>query len=107
MLIGGAVTLLPWERHPRVVAQCVVLGALVLLGVSDHFVHYAHAQASLAVYPVFFIITVAWSGLTLGRGYATATALLCAPVLAWMFASAGTSAAPFTPIARQLATSSS
>ena len=89
ILFGVVVSRAPWERHPRGLAQGVVLMALVLLGISDHFDHYSHAQAALAVYPVFFIMTVAWSGLTLGRGYATVTALLSAPVLAWMFASAG------------------
>ncbi len=89
MVVGVVYGLMPWERHPRRLAQAVVLTAIALLGVSDHFDHYSHAPAALAIYPVFFIMTVAWGGLTLGRGAATATALACAPVLAWMFTGAG------------------
>jgi len=87
--VGVFILFLPWERHPRRVAQSVVLLALVLLGGFDRLDHYAHAQAALAIYPVFFIMTVAWSGLYLGRGAATATAALSVPVMTWMFASAG------------------
>ena len=77
MAVGALVLLLPWERHPRRIAQGVVVFALALMGVSDHFDHYAHAQAALAVYPVFFIMTVAWSGLHLGqrRGHGVGGAL--------------------------------
>ena len=71
---GLLVPLLPWSRYRRATATALVAGALVFLVVSNHFNHYSHEMAAVAVYPVFFIIVVGWSGLALGRGAATVTA---------------------------------
>ena len=53
-----------------------------MLAGSDLFTHYSRSPAATAVYPVFFIVLVAWTGLVRERGYATGVALAlraCAP----------------------------
>ena len=83
------VPFLPWSRHRRAMAAALVLGALAFVVVSDHFNHYSHLDAAVAVYPVFFIIIVAWSGLTLGRGAASVTACISGLALARVLVAGG------------------
>lgn len=74
IVMAIVVRLLPWSRYTRVIAGSLIAGAIAFLVVSDHFNHYGHQPASLAVYPVFFIIIVAWSGLLQQKGLAAGVA---------------------------------
>jgi diguanylate cyclase (GGDEF)-like protein len=85
-LLALAVLFLPWQRHFRITANCAIAAALALLVVSDHFDHYSRSRAAVAVYPVFFILLIAWTGITRSRGTATIVALVAAPALYWMLA---------------------
>ncbi len=89
VLCACLVLLLPWERHFRFVANGLVVATLAVLLASEHFDHYSRSRAAIGVYPVFFILLVAWSGLTRSRGTATVTALVSAPALYWIFAAGG------------------
>jgi len=60
-LLALVVLILPWERHFRPVANGVVISAVVLLVGSERFDHYSRSEGSVAVYPVFFILLVAWT----------------------------------------------
>jgi len=88
-LLALVVLILPWERHFRPVANGVVISAVVLLVGSERFDHYSRSEGAVAVYPVFFILLVAWTGLTRVKGAATITAFLSAPALYWMLAAGG------------------
>jgi diguanylate cyclase (GGDEF)-like protein len=68
------VPLLPWSRHLRLVASSVVLVAIGYLVVSDQVDHFSRSQSAVAVYPIFFIMVVAWSGLIQIRGAPTVVA---------------------------------
>ena len=57
------VPLLPWSRHLRFVAGGLVLVAIGYLVLSDQFDHFSRSESAVAVYPIFFIMVVAWSGL--------------------------------------------
>ena len=85
-LLALAVLFLPWQRHFRITANCAIATTLALLVVSDHFNHYSRSRAAAAVYPVFFILLIAWTGITRSRGTATIVALVSAPALYWMLA---------------------
>ena len=80
---------LPWERHFRAVANSVVVGTLVFLVASDHFNHYSRSESALAVYPVFFILLIAWTGLTRSQGAATFAACGSSPALYWILSAGG------------------
>jgi diguanylate cyclase (GGDEF)-like protein len=67
----------------------VVLGTLAFLVASDHFNHYSRSESALAVYPVFFILLIAWTGLTRSKGAATIAACASAPALYWILAAGG------------------
>jgi diguanylate cyclase (GGDEF)-like protein len=90
-LFAFVVLLLPWERHFRLVANSLVIGTLVFLVASDHFNHYSRAESAVAVYPVFFILLIAWAGLTGPKGAATIAACVSAPPLYWILAAGGRS----------------
>ncbi len=85
-LLALAVLFLPWHRHFRITANCAAAATLALLVVSDHFDHYSRSRAAVAVYPVFFILLIAWTGITRSRGTATIMALVSAPALYSMLA---------------------
>ena len=89
VLMAIAVRLLPWHRHSRLIADSLTFGAIAFILVSDHFDHYARDPASSAVYPVFFIIIVAWSGLVQRRGSSVAIAAIAGGALLAIFASNG------------------
>jgi diguanylate cyclase (GGDEF)-like protein len=93
MLLGAVIYTLPWRLHARSLGWLVIFGAVTLLAVTDQIHHFSRSEAALSVYPVFFIIVVAWSGLTKRRGTATIVAVLCTPVLGWILAEGGHGAA--------------
>jgi diguanylate cyclase (GGDEF)-like protein len=80
---------LPWERHGRAVAFSIVVCVLPFIVVTDFFNHYSTTPAAVAVYPVFFIIIIAWTGLTQRPGLATVAALASGAVLGLMLAHGG------------------
>ncbi|HEY5012473.1 MAG TPA: EAL domain-containing protein [Acidimicrobiia bacterium] len=80
---------LPWARYERVISGTIVLGAIAFLAVSDHFDHFSRTESAVAIYPVFFIIVIAWSGLTLRRGAATMAALVSVPALGAILSAGG------------------
>jgi diguanylate cyclase (GGDEF)-like protein len=90
-LFALLILVLPWKRHFTVVSNAVVAGTIAFLVVSDAFDHYSRSEAAVAVYPVFFILLVAWAGLTRSRGVATMAACASAPALLWMLAAGGRS----------------
>ena len=93
VLLGAITYALPWRLHARALGWLVIFGAVTLLAGTDQLHHFSRIEAALSVYPVFFIIVVAWSGLTQRRGTATIVAVLCAPVLGWILAKGGHGAA--------------
>jgi len=86
---AAVVPALPWERHFRAVANSIVLLALAALAGTELITHYSRSDAAIAVYPVFFILLVAWAGLVRRQGAATIVAVLSSPLLYGMFASSG------------------
>jgi diguanylate cyclase (GGDEF)-like protein len=90
---------LPWERHQRLVSYSIVVAAIASLVVSDHWHHYSRNQSAIAVYPIFFILVIAWAGLTQPRGTATIVACLSGEALAWLLASGGHGSAAWQCIA--------
>jgi diguanylate cyclase (GGDEF)-like protein len=89
VLMAIGVRALPWNRHSRLIADSLITGAIAFLVVSDHFDHYGRDLASSAVYPVFFIIIVAWSGLVQRRGFSVFIAALAGGALLAIFSSNG------------------
>jgi diguanylate cyclase (GGDEF)-like protein len=89
VLLGAVIYMLPWRLHARALGWLVIFGAVTLLAGTDQLHHFSRIEEALSVYPVFFIIVVAWSGLTQGRGTATFVAVLCAPVLGGLLAEGG------------------
>ncbi len=95
--VTGAVTIaasffvpwLPWQRRRRLVSYGVVVAAMTALIATDGWHHYSRNEAAIAVYPIFFILVIAWAGLTQGRGTATIVACLSGIALAWMLTSGG------------------
>jgi diguanylate cyclase (GGDEF)-like protein len=89
MLMSFAVALLPWRTHTRVVSYGVLIAAMAALVGTDSVHHYSRDNASLAVYPIFFIIVIGYAGLTQPRGTAAVIAALSAVALAWLLHSGG------------------
>ncbi len=89
MIFGCALLLLPWDRHGRAIGNSIVIGVIAFLVLSDHFDHFSRSESAVAVYPVFFIIVIAWAGLTQGKGAATVSACLSGPALGGILASGG------------------
>ena len=83
------VRLLPWHRHARTIAAGLISGAIAFLVVSDRFDHYSQHPASMAVFPVFFIIIVTWTGLLQRRGLCVIVAAASGLALAELFSSSG------------------
>jgi diguanylate cyclase (GGDEF)-like protein len=105
--VTGAVTVaaslgvskLPWEKRGRLVSYGVVVAAIIALVATDSWHHYSRNEAAIAVYPIFFILVIAWAGLTQPRGTATIVACLSGVALAWMLSSGGHGAAAWQCIA--------
>jgi len=93
------VPFLPWRRHGRLVSWTIVIGAIALLVGSDQWHHYSRDQSAIAVYPVFFIVIIAWAGLTQPRGTAVIVAALSGVGLAVLLESGGHSSAAWQCIA--------
>lgn len=89
ILIAAVVLVLPWKHHFEAVSNTLVGSTLVFLVVSDRFNRYSRAEAALAVYPVFFVMLIAWAGLTRSRGAASVAAALSAPALFVILAGGG------------------
>ena len=88
---ASLVVVLPWERHFQAVANAIVIATLGMLAGTEAVTGYARSDAAVAVYPVFFILLVAWTGLVRRQGAAGVVTLLCSPLLYGMFASSGRS----------------
>jgi diguanylate cyclase (GGDEF)-like protein len=89
MLSSFLVSLLPWHRRGRLVSVCVSVGAIVALVVTDRWHHYSHNDAALAVYPLFFVLVIAFAGLTQPKGVATVVAVMSGGALAWLLYDGG------------------
>jgi diguanylate cyclase (GGDEF)-like protein len=83
------VPLLPWHKHPRAVSYGITLAAVAALVGSDHWHHYSRDQAAMAVYPMFFVVTIAFAGLTQPRGTGATVASLSGGALVWLLVSGG------------------
>jgi diguanylate cyclase (GGDEF)-like protein len=89
MAAGVLVPFLPWSRHGRRLVGFLVVGAVGFIVVGDQFNHFSHSRSAVAVYPIFFVMIVAWSGLSQVRGAATISACLSALPLAGLLAAGG------------------
>lgn len=89
MLAAFGVPLLPWSWNRRLVASSLVIGAVGFVVLSDQLNHFSHTQSAVAVYPVFFIMVVAWAGFIQIRGVASITALLSGLALSGMLLAGG------------------
>src|SRR5205085_9902329 len=92
-IIAALVLVLPWKRHFTLLGNATIAFTLAFLVVTDGLSHYSRTPAALAVYPVFIIVVIAWTGLTRARGVAALTAAVSAPVLYQIFAQGGRSSA--------------
>jgi len=90
---------LPWTKHGRLVSYGVVGAVIAALVATDRWHHYSRNDSAIAVYPIFFILVIAWAGLTQPRGTATIVAVLSGGALAWLLASGGHGAAAWQCIA--------
>jgi diguanylate cyclase (GGDEF)-like protein len=88
-----AVPFLPWERRGRLASYTVVAVAMFALVATDQWHHYSRNDSAIAVYPMFFVLIIAWAGLTQPRGTATLVACFSGGALAWLLASGGHGAA--------------
>ncbi|HYA67145.1 MAG TPA: EAL domain-containing protein [Acidimicrobiales bacterium] len=89
IVVGLVVPLLPWSRHRNALIGGLVVGAIGFIVISDQFNHFSHSRSAVAVYPIFFVMIVAWSGLSQVRGAASVTACLSALALGSLLASGG------------------
>jgi diguanylate cyclase (GGDEF)-like protein len=99
MATSFLVPFLPWQKHGRLVSYGIVVGALAALAGTDAIHHYSRNQSAIAVYPVFFILIIAWAGLTQPRGTAAIVACLSGAALAWLLRSGGHNAAAWQCVA--------
>jgi diguanylate cyclase (GGDEF)-like protein len=99
MATAFLVPFLPWQKHGRLVSYGIVVGALAALAGTDTIHHYSRNQSAIAVYPIFFILIIAWAGLTQPRGTAAIVACLSGIALAWLLQSGGHSAAAWQCVA--------
>jgi diguanylate cyclase (GGDEF)-like protein len=105
--VTGAVTVavsfvvpkLPWAKRGRLVSYGVVVAVIAALVATDRWHHYSRNDSAIAVYPIFFILVIAWAGLTQPRGTATIVAVLSGGALAWLLASGGHGSAAWQCIA--------
>jgi len=89
LLTALVVPLLPWARNSRLVAGALVVMAIAYLVLSDQFDHFSHSESAVAVYPIFFIMVVAWSGLIQIRGVPTVVACLSGLALGGLLSEGG------------------
>jgi len=89
MLASFGVPMLPWKRHARLVSFGIAVAAMIALVGTEQWHHYARNESAIAVYPIFFILVIAWAGLTQPRGTATIVACLSGAALAWILSSGG------------------
>jgi diguanylate cyclase (GGDEF)-like protein len=89
MAASLVVPFMPFRNHGRLVSYGIVVAALVALVGTDHLHHYSRSDSALAVYPIFFILVIAWAGLTQPRGTAVVVACLSGVALAWLLRSGG------------------
>jgi len=89
MLAAFGVPLLPWSWNRRFVASGLVVAAVSFVVLSDQLNHFSHTQSAVAVYPVFFIMVVAWAGFIQIRGAASIAALLSGLALGGMLIAGG------------------
>src|SRR4051812_32726219 len=61
VLASALLAALPWHKHARVVSYAVVTVAISALVVSDSWHHYSRNDAAIAVYPIFFVLVIAWA----------------------------------------------
>ena len=80
-VLAGLVLVAPWRRHYSLVSWLVLATVVSMLVLSDGLDHYSRTSAAVAVYPVFFIVIIAWAGLTQPRGVPAGVALVSVPVL--------------------------
>ncbi len=90
---------LPWAKHGRLVSYSIVVAVIAALVATDRWHHYSRNDSAIAVYPIFFILVIAWAGLTQPRGTATIVAVLSGGALAWLLASGGHGSAAWQCIA--------
>jgi diguanylate cyclase (GGDEF)-like protein len=95
MAASFLVPLLPWQSRSRTASFSVVAAALIALVATDHWHHYSRVPSAIAVYPVFFIVIIAWAGLTQPRGTAAVVALLSGGALASILSNGGHQEAAF------------
>ena len=69
------VPLLPWARRSLRGQRCGP-GCHRISGCRSSFDHFSRSESSVAVYPIFFIMVVAWSGLIQVCGAPTLAACL-------------------------------
>jgi len=89
MTASFAVPLLPWAKRPRLASYLVVGAAMLALVVTDHWHHYSRNESAIAVYPIFFVLVIAWAGLTQPRGTAAIVACFSGVALASMLTTGG------------------
>ena len=89
ILCAFVMPFLPWARYERLIGGVLIASAIAFLAVSDHFNHFSRAESAVAVYPVFFIMVIAWSGLTQRKGAAIGAALLSVPALGGILVAGG------------------
>jgi diguanylate cyclase (GGDEF)-like protein len=89
MAASFGVPLLPWEKRPRLASYTVAVAAMTALVATDPWHHYSRNESAIAVYPIFFVLIIAWAGLTQPRGTATVVACFSGVALGWMLASGG------------------
>ena len=75
-LASLVVPTLPWTKHPRAVSYCIVVASIAALVGTDGWHHYSRSDAAIAVYPMFFVLVIAFAGLTQPRGTATVVAAI-------------------------------
>ena len=93
MTASFAVPMLPWEKRGRLASYTVVVAAMIALVATDQWHHYSRNESAIAVYPIFFILIIAWAGLTQPRGTAAIVACFSGIALAAMLSSGGHGAA--------------
>ncbi len=83
------VRFLPWKQRPRLSSYTIVVAAMVALVATDRWHHYSRSDSAIAVYPMFFVLIIAWAGLTQPRGTAALVACFSGGALTWLLASGG------------------
>jgi diguanylate cyclase (GGDEF)-like protein len=98
-LSSALVPALPWTRHPRAMSYAIVVAAIAALVGTDGWHHYSRSDAAIAVYPMFFVLVIAFAGLTQPRGTATVVAAISGVALGWNLQHGGHSSAALQCIA--------